>query len=270
MLLSAFLQFEPRPNFSMEFLAAAAGAYSAWPDIVDSLEAKVSNGKGTNGIGKDCKEAVDVLMYMLSEAQDHDSLFALTRMCNPRPVTLAALALEQCGMLVAAQKVLVQTVRQHNLDNTRTDPNASVNTIELDTWEQRWVHTAKHLSQWPVLAEYSNNLQLTDLGAEVAAIRSDWDSLRRLRTTPSVVAQLSRGSPSHKLLEVMLAVADGKLPEADRLCAQAAQMALLQWQLLPPVSGGSSPHKELFHLFHRVIELRESAGIMGETSKAMR
>jgi transformation/transcription domain-associated protein len=85
-----------------------------------------------------------------------------------------------------------------------------------------------------------------------------------------VNAQLAKGSASHKLLEVMLAIADMKISEADRLCAQAAQMALLNWQMLAPISGGSRPHRELFHLFHRLIELRESAGIIGETSKAFR
>ena len=68
----------------------------------------------------------------------------------------------------------------------------------------------------------------------------------------------------------MLAVVDLKLSDADKLCAQAAQMSLLSWQLLPQLSGGSRAHRDLFHIFHRIIELRESAGIMGETAKAMR
>ena len=138
-----------------------------------------------------------VLLYMLHVAQDQDTAFALGRLSASTAATGCALSLEQFGQLVPAQKLLVQTIKDHNVTTQEESSSSSsssaeveVNTIELDVWEQRWVHIAKELSQWPVLSDYASNLQLTDLGAEVAAVRCDWDALRRLRTSPSVVAQL--------------------------------------------------------------------------------
>ena len=52
---------------------------------------------------------------------------------------------------------------------------------------------------------------------ESAAMLSNWDRVRELRMTPSVVAQLERGISKFKLIDIMLAVVDGNTSEADKL-----------------------------------------------------
>merc|ERR1711871_1750363 len=95
-----------------------------------------------------------------------------------------------------------------------------------------------------------------------------WKRVKESRESPSVIAQLERGVPNHKLVDIMLSIEERQYLEADKLCAQCVQMDLLRWQALPPLHAGPWAHKTLLYQFHRVIELRESAGIMMEIEKS--
>jgi transformation/transcription domain-associated protein len=120
-----------------------------------------------------------------------------------------------------------------------------------------------------MLQDYAKRQNLTDLGCECAALLCDWPSLRAFRHSPTVIAELERGSPWHKLFDIMLSVVDGKYNEADKICAQCVQMLLLKWQQLPPPCANSQAHKRLLHMFHRVIEMKESVSMMIEVCAAV-
>ena len=221
-------------------------------------------------------EATDNLFHLLSETGDNDTALAIARIFATQPATSEALGMECFGNIAGAQQVLLKAMRELSLNRSAspdvssspTSVAAPIKQLELDVWEHRWIQSAKDMSQWSLLDNYATTLQLVDLSAEVASMECNWEALRRLRSLPSFSAQMARGSTSHKLLEVMLCLADGKTAEADRLCAQASQMALLRWRLLPPICGSSRPHRELFHLFHRVTELRESACMISQVSQS--
>jgi len=273
-LIGIFLKLEPKPVFPVEFLAAVASNYNAWSEVAESIE-KIALNMLDHPDNEAATVAMEVLQFMLTDADDRDSASALCRMMSNNSTTAIALSLETYGFRIEAQQALLSGIRNITSDTSNGISSPAsvvlpVSSLELSFWESRWIQSAKELSQWSALADYASSLQLSDLGTEVASMKCDWEGLRLLRATPAVAAQLARGSPSHKLFDVMLAIADGKLPEADRQCAQAAQMSLLRWQLLPPLCGGSRAHRQLLHLFHRVIELRESAGMMGEAAKALR
>jgi transformation/transcription domain-associated protein len=99
-------------------------------------------------------------------------------------------------------------------------------------------------------------------------MRCDWDNLKRLRETPAVVALLERGSLLVKLTDIMLSVIDNRSTDVERNCAQAVQLALNLWQMLPQCCGGSVAHRKLLSSFHRIIELRESASVSLEIYKS--
>ena len=94
----------------------------------------------------------------------------------------------------------------------------------------------------------------------------DWDRVRQLVASPPLVAAVESGDPAVKMSETLLAVADGKLGDAENSHAQAAQLCLYKWQQLPKLFRGSRPHASLLHCFHRLVEIRESGQIMVETS----
>jgi len=137
---------------------------------------------------------------------------------------------------------------------------------EMSTWEERWVDLNKQLGQWSVLKEYSENANRAELLMDCSWKLRDWDNVRKMCGDPSVVAALEGGAPKNKIHEIYLSIADGKLNEVEKLCAQCVQLALHNWQLLPPLSTGGEAHVELLRLFHRLVELRESGQIMVEVS----
>lgn len=81
-----------------------------------------------------------------------------------------------------------------------------------------------------------------------------------------MVASLESGDPRVKLYEIYLSIADGKLNDVEKLCAQCVQLSLHAWQGLPTLSTGGEAHGDLLRLFHRLVELRESGQIMIEVS----
>jgi hypothetical protein len=134
--------------------------------------------------------------------------------------------------------------------------------------QERWVATAQSLSKWGILLDVSQQQHMPELALEAAAIKCDWDALRRLRVNPSNVAALENGLLNTKLTDVMLCVVENRFGDVEKLCAQSVQLALSNWQLAPPMCAGSNLHKASLNAFHRVVELRESNGIMIEAIRA--
>jgi len=251
-------------------LAASSRFYNTWSDVVCTMESVVLDST------KSSAEATDILFHLLSEAGDNDAAFAIARIHATQPATSQALGMECFGNIAGAQQVLVKAMRELSVNRSTppdlslspTSVTSSIKQLELDVWEHRWIQSAKDMSQWTLLDNYASTLQLVDLSAEAASMECNWDALRRLRSLPTFSAQMARGSTVHKLFEVMLCLADGKTAEADRLCAQASQMALLRWRLLPSLTGCSRPHREQLHVFHRVTELRESACMISQVTQS--
>jgi hypothetical protein len=133
---------------------------------------------------------------------------------------------------------------------------------DLELWETRWIETTKELSQWSTLLDVAQNQNMSSLALECASIRCDWETTKKLRSSPSVVALLECGSLPIKLVDIMLSVIDNKNQEVERMCAQSVQLAMSHWAFLPPLCTGSAAHCKILHTFHRIIELRESAGTL--------
>ena len=130
----------------------------------------------------------------------------------------------------------------------------------------RRISELREQCQLEVVSEYSRSSDKSRLQLECAWKQQDWDRVRTLSTSSTLVAAVEAGDPSVKMLGTLLAVADGKLSDVEHLHAQTAQLCLYKWQLLPEITSGSHAHASLLQFFHRLVEVRESGQIMVETS----
>ena len=137
--------------------------------------------------------------------------------------------------------------------------------IEISFVQDRWIVSQKEMCQWAALEDFADNSGCSKLTMECAWKARDWEKLRNLSSSPSIVASLESGDIDAKMSEIFLAIADGKLNEVENLHAQTAQLCLYKWQLLPQIHSGCNSHSHLLHNFHRLADIRESGHIMVET-----
>ena len=142
---------------------------------------------------------------------------------------------------------------------------AKLSEIEVSFVQERWIASQKEMSQWAALEDFADNSGFSSLTMECAWKARDWEKLRNLSGSPAVIASLESGDIDSKMSEIFLAIADGKLNEVENLHAQAAQLCLYKWQLLPQIHSGCNSHSNLLHNFHRLVDIRESGQIMVET-----
>ena len=88
-----------------------------------------------------------------------------------------------------------------------------------------------------------------------------------LRRTPTVIATNDYLNIQSKLRDITIYLNDNNTTEADRLFTQSIQISLLKWYSLPVLLPGSTPHRGLLSYFHRIVELRESAGCISDIAK---
>jgi len=259
-------QLQPPPILPEEYLCALSRNYST---AFESLEFLTNS--------KSCNEAsLKTVLHLLSEdIEDEDASLIFLRSNSMHMATKSALSFELYGHYEEAQNILYNAMKSYNIDDVASselyDQQLLVpKTLELEMWEQRWVEVSRKLSNWQLLLQYSEQLNIVNLNIEAAAMTSDWARVKDLRKFPSVVALLERGVPKSKLIDIMLSVVENNSPEADKLCAQSVQMALIRWHQLPHMYASSVAHHRLFNQFHQIIELRESVSLMNEVLKCHR
>lgn len=263
-LLRSFLSLEPRPLIPIEFLGALGTHCRTWSDSCEVLESILFS-EAPSALVK--QRAIRTLLSLYNDLDDQDSSRVISALSSERISTRIALSLENYGYEELSQRVLWKALREYNYlkgQDKNVAPTDVLSSMELETWETRWVESAKNLSQWDLLYPYSEKLNISHVAIECAAMRDDYASVRRLRSAPSVVANLEMGIPKFKLFDVMQYILEKAYTEADHLCALTVQMALFRWQLLPPITSGCNSHNALIHLFHRIIELKESTSMIKE------
>lgn len=262
-LLSVFMSLYPRPVLSVEFLGAMSSMYSTWHVSSAALESIIFS-DSTSPLVK--QRALRAVLAIHSDVGDSDSYKILSRLFCEKPATDLALSLDAFSLHQESQCVLMKAVSDIQ-NTTQQNQVVQMNSFEMETLEHEWVESCRRLSQWDILYGYAEALHLSQVSIEAAAIRGDWENVRRLRVTPSVVASLEMGLPSFKLYDVMMSIRENKFAEADRICALIVQMTLFRWKNMPIITAGCSVHRDLMNVFHRVIEMRESTGMIMEVLK---
>ena len=137
---------------------------------------------------------------------------------------------------------------------------------ELQIWEQSWLESHKEMSQWSLIDEFASSHGEARLSLEAAWKTKNWEKVKSLFATPSVVTLLEEGDQCAKMTEMYLAIQEGNLDAVDSIHAQIAQLCLYRWQLLPSISSGSQAHQSLLQQCTRLVELRESSQLLVETN----
>ena len=260
-LIRHMMSVTPTPDIAVEYLGSMSHNYGT---SFESLSLLQSYEKKVKEVTE--KELIksSIFQILRHDIEDQDVMLAFSTLNASTKLTEKAITYELYGYQESARRTLHNAME---IFNTTVEDSHVIPQFEVQVWEDRWINVSQKLSQWQQLYDYSYNLGLLSLNMESAAMLSNWNRVRELRMTPSVVAQLEKGTSKFKLIDIMLAVVDGNTVEADKLCAQSVQMALVRWNMLPRIHPSSIVHKTLLSQFHQIVELRESTNLIMEIKK---
>jgi transformation/transcription domain-associated protein len=113
------------------------------------------------------------------------------------------------------------------------------------------------LNQWDVLKEFAQSINHPEMILEAAWRNSDWTTLKESSAKFAI-----NETPHGKLFQIYLALQERRLAdrEIDKLCDGGMQLALREWQGLPPFVGNA--HLELLQRFQRLVEVQESGQML--------
>jgi hypothetical protein len=256
--LSGVAALAPAPVLEPYLLVSLAENYNCWFESISLLEKHFSLlGSTPKGL-----LSLDAMGHCYRRLGEDALCLTLAKEACTLPETAIAIGLNVYGMVSEAAKQyegLVDSAGGREFKHVPTD-------FEMDLWEEHWIGLQRELCQLDIVSEFANSAGSLRLRLECAWKVQDWNTVRSLCTSTSLLAAVESGDPLVKISETLLAVADGKLSEVENLHAQTAQLCLHKWQLLPLLSSGSTSHTSLLHFFHRLVEIRESGQIMVETS----
>ncbi len=286
-LLRAMSAMRPLPVLPPDLLGLLAEQYNAWHEVLPIVEYKTMTSSPPNS-----QEWIQALSRLYSKLGEQDMCSALVRVFALNPNTRVAVSMETYGFITQAQKLyydcMVAELGEIGSGGSSSSsfqagssggiPGQSTQLVngsksvtsamELNTWEERWIECAADLCQWNILEEFSMTLQYPDLLLESSWKSHNWDVVRQCMSSASVMAGREACSPALKLYDIYLTIIDGKVGDVDKSCTRCVQFALHQWQLLPRIHSGDSVHKRLFHIFHQLVELRESAEVVEVSHKS--
>ena len=310
-LVQFMMSLETKPEFPIAFLGAVGCGYRLWHAMGHAIESMIACKTLSE---EDSEHAIRVLVATYSDAGDEDAMLAVYRSFSKCPRTAEALDLAAYGLHSEAQGKLFQNMKEclggggGTLETSLMpggllqggggvvgsgggsggasgedpeEPSLSPSEVEMEMWEERWMHSAKKLSQWDVLFDYSLKMNVEDVALESSSLLSNWPKVNRLliampSNNSSISIQIERGgiipNPEIKMYEAMINIVDSKPHRSEKVVLNAIETALHKWHSLPPLVGGASSsnatHKWLLHTFHRVVELRESMNMIAEVMKS--
>lgn len=256
-LFNAILLLRPAPLVDIKMLVSAAESYNCWREVLSILEMYYSALQG-HPLGHECLGAMRACFKRLDEDEIWMGIASLS--CK-LPQTRRVLSKEVYGMVNEAIADYADLMELVQRDNSQLEADE----FEMSLWEDRWIGLQKDICQLEVVSEYASETGSPHLMLECAWKTRNWAKVRTLCSSPSLFPSIETGDPLVKLSETLLAVADGKLSDVENLHAQTAQLCLYKWQLLPKLASGSPSHSSILHIFHRLVDIRESGQILVET-----
>jgi len=272
-ILRGIASLQPLPAIDTDILIGNFSLYNGWFEVISMLEQQHRVISAKSADDKAYHEKLIALIHLcFRDLGEADVCMSMSFNSCKLPQSKYALSLELYGKVQHAMENYTDLIAKSQEASKTFESTASSSAtevpsdVEAGVWEDRWVDLNRELCQWEVLSEYAEDMAYPKLQMESAWKLREWDKVRKLLATPSIMGLLEDGDPDIKMSEVFLAIVDGKLTDVENLHAQTAQLCLYKWQLLPSLSTGSNAHVSLLQKFHRLVELRESGQIMVETS----
>jgi FAT domain len=247
----------PVPVLDTGLLVSLAENYNSWHEVLSMLEKQYV----ALSLEPSASEMLSAMRHCYRQLGEESIWMILARESCNWPLSRRALSLDIYGLVNEACDAYGELV-----SNVDAESLIEPSDFEMDMWEERWIELQREVCQLQVVSEFANTSASHRLQLECAWKAQDWNKVRALCASTTLLAAAESGDTSVKMSETLLAVADGKLSDVENLHAQTAQLCLYKWQLLPQLSSGSPAHAGLLHFFHRLVEVRESGQIMVETT----
>jgi transformation/transcription domain-associated protein len=262
-MLRLLLHLRPMPFVDHFLLLSLSLKYNVRNETLCLIE-KMYISRRANNICSYCSSH-----YFIIAAQkcydllgDRDISLALLSSIAQLHSTRFTLSFDTYDLLNQSTNAILSLIDRADERNPEFLPTES----EFDLWETRWLESHKEMGQWSVVDQFALDMDDANLMRECAWKTNNWEQVKSLCSHPSTVSSLNECDPSTKITEIYLAVHEGKLEMVENLHWQSAQLCLHQWNLLPTIDAGGNTHSSMFHLFQRLVELRESSQIALETS----
>lgn len=247
----------PVPVLDTGLLVSLAENYNSWHEVLSLLEKQYV----ALSLEPSAPEMLSAMRHCYRQLGEESLWMILARESCNWPLSRRALSLDIYGLVNEACDAYSELV-----SNVDAESSIEPSDFEMDMWEERWIELQREVCQLQVVSEFANTSASHRLQLECAWKAQDWNKVRALCASTTLLAAAESGDTAVKMSETLLAVADGKLSDVENLHAQTAQLCLYKWQLLPQLSSGSPAHAGLLHFFHRLVEVRESGQIMVETT----
>ena len=261
-LLEAVHRCKPPPAIQAPILKFAGRTFNAWHSALSILEDQMNHlSNYSDGSEHKGEEIIDALTDLYKRLGEQDVMYGLwSRQCK-EPHTKVAISYLQYGYWSKAQDTLFNVM----VKATHANSMNSVSKQEKMVWDEQWVQCGKHLNQWDQLTHYAKEVGQYDLQLECYWKKQEWANLSNL--LPQSEPMPSDPSQT-KIYEIYMALQEGRLPDADKLCGEAFNYALKSWCLLPDVTVQA--YVPLMQTFHQLVELHESALLLDEVNKSIR
>eukprot|EP00457_Paulinella_chromatophora_P000070 gb/GEZN01000070.1/.p1 GENE.gb/GEZN01000070.1/~~gb/GEZN01000070.1/.p1 ORF type:complete len:2436 (+),score=418.65 gb/GEZN01000070.1/:121-7308(+) len=260
-LLQGLSKCSPLPVIQPQLLLHLARRSNAWYTCASMLERRMLTSSANKAeLDSNPFTALSLLYRDLQENDIRHGL-RLTRLRSQH--SRAALAFERFGAWDKAQDMFFEAQKTLAL-GAHVPGVREVGVEEATLWDEEWVECAKQLNQWKILGELAKEEMHGGVGHPELQLQAswrggDWALLKDLSSK-----EKSRSTPSDRLHHIYAAIQDRNKNfqdrEVEKLCDQAYQTALRQWQGRPALVG--TAHLELLQRFQRLVELSESARMM--------
>ena len=272
-ILQTLSQLVPVPQIPPEFLSLVGKEFTCVTEAVFLLERMLT----ASSTDQHVERIQKALVNLLENVDDKDIFLTICTQIKTQvhPESQYLFQLEMAGNSKKAHDVvcaiLEKEANQSLLQGTGMKEDIPLGASDhMALLLRRWVSTSKALGHWSALKTFAESTYDVGLETEVSSAMGRWDELRKLRRSPDAILS-ANNSVENRLNDIVLSLSDAKYSEnlTDSLCIQAVQLALLGWQGMGALGSyrKSIRQRNALHLFHRIIELRESANVLIEIQK---
>jgi hypothetical protein len=245
-VLRLMFHVRPLPTMDSFLLSSLAVDYNLRYEVLAFLERQyLTLVRSGSKDSPDFSFALENIYESFASLGYRDATLAILSASCSLPGTKFALSLDMYGEVKKSTNAYMSLINTADADKNS----------EVSLWSRRWVEAHKELRQWPLVDELASTLRDTNLMIESAWKTKNFEKVKSLHGYPSIIGSMESGDSLVKMTEIFLAIHEGRLGEVESLHAQAANLCLYKWKLLPTVKPGSGgAHVELYQQFQRLGE----------------
>lgn len=207
-LLRSFLKCKsPRIEIPSELVAFLGKNFNSWHMSIKVLEERLEKGAIASIDEQD--KCISHLGEIYKTLLEDDLYYGLFYQSATTDISRAALVLQKHNFWQRGQELFYQAMLSEQRKETQ-----SVSNWEVNMWEEQWIESAKKLSQWEVLTEYSRTNNLGDLQVEASWRVQDWQLLKEAFSKFS----FNVDAPRIKIIQSFLALYENRIVDVDQLC----------------------------------------------------